>query len=243
LEKPGDVADALRSRIQDLWHRPLEPVMVAWDGRPDHIRLRLPLWMMDARRHWSLALENGEELDATEAFLHGERGVTCAEQVESATFVEMEFAPLLRLPPGYHRLDLEYGGNVVRSLVVSAPRNGRSAAPGLSWGVFLPLYALRTRRSWGLGDLTDLGELMEWMADLGGEVVATLPILSAFLSEPFEPSPYAPASRLFWNELHLDVLGIPDLRNCPEARALLRSRRLLQDATLGGHRSSVVHEG
>ena len=243
LERPGDVAEALRSRIQDLWHRPLEPVLVAWDGRPDPIRLRLPLWVMDARRHWSLALENGEELDATEAFLHGERGVTRAEQVERATFVEMEFAPLLRLPAGYHRIDLEYGGNVVRSLVVSAPRNDRTVEPGLSWGVFLPLYALRTGRSWGLGDLTDLGELMEWMADLGGEVVATLPILSAFLSEPFEPSPYAPASRLFWNELHLDVLGIPELRNCPEARALLRSRRLRQDIAALQAAPLVDHRG
>ena len=246
VERRGDVAEALRSRIQELWRSPLEPVLVAWGGRPDPIRVRLPLWVMDARRRWSLALENGEELDASEAFRQGERGVIRAEQVESATFVEMEFAPVLRLPTGYHRLDLEYGGDVARSMLVSAPRNGRSAEPGVSWGVFLPLYALRTQRSWGLGDLTDLGELMDWTAGLGGEVVATLPILAAFLSEPFQPSPYAPASRLFWNELHLDVLGIPELKNCPDARALLRSRRLrrdiaaLQAARLVDHRGAMA---
>jgi 4-alpha-glucanotransferase len=35
--------------------------------------------------------------------------------------------------------------------------------------------------------------------------VATLPILAAFLDEPCAFSPYAPASRLFWNELYLDL--------------------------------------
>ena len=42
--------------------------------------------------------------------------------------------------------------------------------------MFLPLYALRSERSWGTGDLTDLGELIEWTRSLGGEAVGTLPM-------------------------------------------------------------------
>ncbi|HEY0250237.1 MAG TPA: 4-alpha-glucanotransferase, partial [Kofleriaceae bacterium] len=38
-----------------------------------------------------------------------------------------------------------------------------------------------------------------------GAYVATLPILAAFLDEPCAFSPYSPASRLFWNELYLDL--------------------------------------
>jgi 4-alpha-glucanotransferase len=52
-------------------------------------------------------------------------------------------------------------------------------------------------------------------------VLAALPMLAAFLDEPFEPSPYAPASRLFWNELHVDVTAAPGLHEAPEARRLL----------------------
>ena len=48
---------------------------------------------------------------------------------------------------------------------------------------------------------------MEWMYELGGSVAATLPLLGAFLDEPFDPSPYSPASRLFWNEFYTDVGG------------------------------------
>jgi 4-alpha-glucanotransferase len=54
-------------------------------------------------------------------------------------------------------------------------------------------------------------------------VVATLPLLASFLDEPFEPSPYAPASRLFWNELYLDPRRVPELETCLEAKRLLES--------------------
>lgn len=242
LESPSDLADAVRSRIEDLWRRPLEPVQVAWDGNPGVIRLRLPLWLMDARRRWSVALEDGERVEATEAFQRGDRGVARAEQVEGGTFVELEFAPPLRFPMGYHHLEVELGGSTMTSLIVSAP--GSLGDEGeRSWGVFLPLYALRSETSWGLGDLTDLGDLLDWTSGQGGSVVATLPILSAFLSDPFEPSPYSPVSRLFWNEVHADVSAAPELRRCPEARSLLRSRALRRDVAALQATPLVDHRG
>ncbi len=90
------------------------------------------------------------------------------------------------------------------------------------WGVFLPLYALHSARSWGSGDFTDLMQLIDWTADRGGRVVATLPLLATFLDEP-NPSPYLPASRLFWNEFYLDCESIPELALAPQARALIAS--------------------
>jgi 4-alpha-glucanotransferase len=42
----------------------------------------------------------------------------------------------------------------------------------------------------------------------GGRYVATLPMLAAFLDEPCHFSPYSPASRLFWNELYLDLASL-----------------------------------
>jgi 4-alpha-glucanotransferase len=242
----ADTPDAVRARVQEQWRRPLEPVQVAWGGRLTAVRLRLPLWRMEARRRWSLVLEDGEERDVTDAFRSGERGVVASEQIEGSTYVEMGLRPALDLPAGYHRLDLDFGGSGISSLVLSAPRRKPDVDPGRLWGLFLPLYALRTARSWGLGDLSDLADLVEWTAGLGGEVIATLPILSAFVSQPFDPSPYAPASRLFWNELYLDVPGIAELKRCPEARALLRSPRMrreivaLQAGPLVDHRKAMA---
>jgi len=78
------------------------------------------------------------------------------------------------------------------------------------WGIFAPVYALHSKGNPDAGDLTDFENLMDWMHSLGGSVAATLPLLGAFLNEPFEPSPYSPATRLFWNEFYIDVERIPE---------------------------------
>jgi 4-alpha-glucanotransferase len=47
-------------------------------------------------------------------------------------------------------------------------------------------------------------------------------LFAQFLDEPMvEPSPYSPASRLFWNETYLDVRRAPGLEGCAEARDVL----------------------
>jgi 4-alpha-glucanotransferase len=108
------------------------------------------------------------------------------------------------LPCGYHTLRV--GGR--EAALFAAPM--RAHAPeGRAWGVFAPAYALHSRRTWGIGDLTDLGQAGE----LGGAVTATLPMNAIYADE--DPSPYAPVSRLFWNELYLDVAKLPEYRGEP----------------------------
>jgi 4-alpha-glucanotransferase len=149
------------------------------------------------------------------------------------------------LPFGYHRLHVEGGGVEASALVISAPRS-LPVRDGRGWGAFIPLYALRSRRSWGVGDFTDLGDLLDWVGGLGGDMAGTLPILAAFLDEPFEPSPYSPASRLFWNELHLDVTAVPELERSPEARDLIGSEHFrkeienLRRGELVDHRAAMA---
>ncbi len=108
---------------------------------------------------------------------------------------------------------------------------------GRAWGVFAPLYALRSARDWGAGDLAELEALLGWVADQGGALVATLPLLASYLDRPFEPAPYRPVSRLFWNELYLAVDHIPEWERCMPARDLwgsggvqARLRRLRAEA-------------
>ncbi|HET7854189.1 MAG TPA: 4-alpha-glucanotransferase, partial [Candidatus Methylomirabilis sp.] len=149
-----------------------------------------------------------------------------AANVEGERYVSKRL-PLPRpLPWGYHRLTLETHGRLFETMIISAPARAYAShddSASKVWGVFLPLYALHSTRSWGGGDLADLDALVEWVAGLEGSVVATLPLLAAFLDEPCDPSPYAPASRLFWNEFYLDVRRIPELKDCPPAQAFMAS--------------------
>ena len=104
------------------------------------------------------------------------------------------------VPYGYH----EDGD----TFVISAPPHAH-APKSRTWGVFVPLASAHSRRSWGAGDLGDLLRYREWSQHLGAEFVATLPLLAAFDDEP---SPYSPVSRLYWNEMYLDVERLPEYR-------------------------------
>jgi 4-alpha-glucanotransferase len=211
LDSLADVPDALRGRREDLDERVLEPAVVAWDGQAGKIELRLGK-NPGSTIACHLDLENGErrgwvlDVDALPQTGEGVRRLLLPESI----------------PPGYHNLRVEIGGKCWESLVIAAPSRAYTDQRSL-WGVFLPLYALRTERSWGAGDFSDLETLAEWTASLGGGVVATLPLLAAFLDEPCEPSPYAPASRLFWNELYIDPRRLPEMDGASAARRLIES--------------------
>jgi 4-alpha-glucanotransferase len=59
--------------------------------------------------------------------------------------------------------------------------------------------------------------------------VSTLPFLAAFLDEPFDPSPYAPVSRLLWNELYVDPTRTPEWESSLDARKLAQSPQFTRD--------------
>jgi 4-alpha-glucanotransferase len=215
----ADVAGALAARREELAARLVEPVMVAWHGGSPRLELRIGAGREHGALSCHLDLEGGErrawavDVDDLPA---------AAPEVRLLTLSET-------LPPGYHTLHLELGGRAARATVISAPERAYLGDGRPLWGVFLPLYALRTARGWGAGDLSDLATLAAWTAELGGGVVATLPMLAGFLDEPYEPSPYAPASRLFWNELYLDPRKLPEATLCPAAQRLLESTEVQEE--------------
>ena len=222
VESLADVSPALQERREELGRRLVEPVVVAWDGHAPSIEIR------PGDAHGSVAYHLDLE--------GGERRAQMAD-LDRLPPTRIEGSPhpgrLLALPEplpfGYHRLTIDFNGRTAESLIISAPSKCHTGDGKPLWGVFLPLYALRTSRSWGAGDFSDLETLAEWTAGLGGGVVGTLPLLASFLDEPFEPSPYAPASRLFWNEIYIDPRRLPEMEDCASARRLMESPEFLRE--------------
>jgi 4-alpha-glucanotransferase len=211
LDRVEDAPEALRELRQELEERVIEPVIVAWDGKAPDAMLRF------GSDSGKLAIRF--DLEGGERFAWDRELSSLPVADSSGRLLSLPD----NLPAGYHHLRVESGGRSGEALVISAPTRAFAGDGKPLWGVFLPLYALQTRESWGMGDFSDLERLAEWTASLGGGVVGTLPMLSSFLDEPFEPSPYAPASRLFWNELYLDPRRVPELEDCPEAKRLMQS--------------------
>jgi len=119
-----------------------------------------------------------------------------------------ELGPLERapadLPYGYHRL-LRDGHE---QLLLVGP--GRCHLPtGLrEWGWSVQLPSLRSRRSWGIGDLRDLAALATWTADQGGGFLAVSPLGAPNPGPDPDASPYYPSTRRFLSPVHVCVEAV-----------------------------------
>lgn len=246
VQRMDDLADALRQRRLLPWQQSIDPVVVVWDGGPCKLKVRLPSQLAEAKPIYQVDLENGELLDGQCQEEPGAKPV--ARDVEGTRYVVRRLTLSEKLPFGYHRLNLRFGDLILQChLFSSTPQTYAVASPSAKqWGLFCPLYALTSKNSWGAGTFTDLNALVNFAGAMGANLVGTLPLLSTFLDEPFNPSPFAPVSRLFWNEFYLDVRRIPELKHCPPARAMIRSTafrsdlKRLRDAPLVEYRRAMA---
>jgi 4-alpha-glucanotransferase len=119
------------------------------------------------------------------------------------------------LPIGYHTLAQ---GDSTQSLIVVPPH----CAPPVrrAMGIIANLYAVRSERDWGLGDITDLAAIAEWSGEKGASFVGVNP-LHSLRNRGHDISPYSPVSRLYRNPIYIDVMAVPELRDNRDARALL----------------------
>lgn len=203
-----DAHDALEQLERARWSRLVPDVVLAWDG------LCIVPFSVDARvdGDWEVEVTTEEggtfrakgRLFDLPADSHAHPGgvVHCVRRVE--VYLEGQL--------GYHQLRWSALGQEGTALVLGAPTRGYGR-PGdgfRRWGVFAPVYGLASPTSGQAGDLHTLRQLMEQVAARGGSYVAVLPVLAAFLDENYAFSPYSPASRLFWNELYLDLPKLAD---------------------------------
>ncbi|MEU9355843.1 4-alpha-glucanotransferase [Streptomyces griseoloalbus] len=167
---------------------------------------------------------------ALTALPEGTRLVVRTEQGETRACAE-------HLPPGVHDVTATApDGRTARAhLIVAPPR--LPAPPGRSHGLLVQLYSLLSRRSWGMGDLADLGELAGWAGrTLGAGFIQVNPLHAAVPGPPTDPSPYRPSSRRFPDPVHLRVEDVPEfayVEDRDRVRALLERAGRLRDAVLG----------
>lgn len=233
ITSKADIEEAIDARHRARLTRALSPIQICWDGL-FAVRLRARRDEAQERAAVELTLESGEQqrfdlaLDSCSELDHRHHG--------GVHYVDLCLEPPTTLPEGYHQLVVSVGGREHRCALWAAPRRAYSNDDERGWGIFAPVYALRSERDAGIGDFEDLRSLARWVAEEGGSTVATLPMLPTFIEGPFDPSPYAPISRRFWNELYLAIDQLPELPQSPRAREMLQStgfRRSLETLRSG----------
>lgn len=235
LEAMGVAAatdEDVRRSLQEIrareWRRLLPPVMVM---RREHgaaaIPLTLPHDRAQHRFEWLLTLEDGSQRSGE--LCPAELPLMAETTLGETRFLRYGFV-LPHFPDcGYHVFglrDCEDGGRAARMSLIVAPLRCYSPAAlaggGRVWGLAVQLYALRSRRNWGMGDFGDLGTLIDLAARSGAGIVGVNPLHALFPHHPPHASPYNPSSRLFLNVLYLDVEGIDDYAECEAVRDRVR---------------------
>jgi 4-alpha-glucanotransferase len=225
----SDPAAALAARRDERWRRMLPASVVVQQGQ--------------ARTFWvhvtdgdpvevSIELETGGRRDDVRQV---DRWVQ-PHDVDGRRVGEATFAVPTDLPLGYHRIRARSGDVEASSaLIVTPPWLGLPASMGerRGWGLAAQLYSVRSRQSWGVGDLVDLTDLAVWSgAQLGADYLLVNPLHAAEPVAPMEPSPYLPTSRRFFNPLYVRVERIPEYAVLPAAE-----RARIEQLADGVHRA------
>ncbi|WP_454051620.1 4-alpha-glucanotransferase [Cellulomonas sp. Marseille-Q8402] len=212
---PERIEVALRHAEDTPWRRVLPPVLVTRQSEqtqvPVHVTHGDPVhaWIeIDAAegrgRRAADATTERVELEQADVFL--EPRTVDGRQVGRATFVIPAGLPL-----GWHLLRTSGPSAEAASPLAVTPDRlelpaGLDDEGRRAWGLMVQLYSVRSRASWGAGDLRDLADLA-WLSghEAGAQFLLINPLHAAEPVPPLTPSPYLPTTRRFVNPLYLRV--------------------------------------
>ena len=227
LRSEADIVAALAAHEARDWRRVLPPVAVFGAADiPLSLEVSLPRALAEGALRWTLISEQGEPWSGDAAA--GELQLTDEKTVDGISLVRARVTlpqTAASLGLGYHRLELEVGERTAATTLIVAParcyEHQSFADGGRAWGFAVQLYGVRSRRNWGIGDLTDLRHLTEFAASVGADIIALNPLHAPSPVALQHASPYSPSSRLFGNPLYIDIEAIPDFAHCaPALRAV-----------------------
>jgi 4-alpha-glucanotransferase len=218
---PERVAVSTAHAQDQPWRHILPPVVVVRAGR--HVHVPVHVLHGDPVRVW-LELDDeagGGRRELAQADVYVEPRSVDGRLVGRATFTLPADLPL-----GWHELVAEgpSASGAHCPVVVTPDRIALPAAleERRAWGVMAQLYSVRSRASWGIGDLVDLGDLAALAGRRGGDFLLVNPLHAAEPAGPMTPSPYLPTTRRFVNPIYVRVEAVPEAAYLPSPdRALV----------------------
>jgi 4-alpha-glucanotransferase len=229
VDSTESLTEALQEWDEAPWQRPCDPVRILRAGE------------INASLSCYLAIEEGKEGSVVVEWQICDEACTVVQEgqagpglsavevrvLKGQRHVRIEIPAPQGLSLGYYSLTIRaeslVGGDVGTMRVIVAPhqcyvppfveKNQRL------WGLALQLYSLCSDRNWGCGDFTDLGRIVEWAGKrLVAGVIGLNPLHALRNTAPYHSSPYSPYSRLYLNELYIDLERLPEFCGSEEAQ-------------------------
>ncbi len=198
IQSNEDLKNLLVKKTNDQYANVFKPCHVFWGGELTTIKLSS-----------STALEN---TIAAEILLEDQtkKSITLelANKRQTESGYKYVYKMHQKLPLGYHTLNVNLAGKNYSTQLICPPEKIQ-APEKKAWGPFVPLYAITSKDDWGIGSLHEASLLAKTLKQFDGSWMGLLPMLAGnFDQADCDPSPYSSLSRLFWNEIYLDVQSL-----------------------------------
>jgi 4-alpha-glucanotransferase len=165
-------------------------------------------------------IRRAEALGISGSYLNWRR-----ERVEVPTETLRAIIEAIGEPPDRHRHAVDEQGQVgeldrrMEKLAGGQPTRKPRLPRKRRWGLAVQLYSVRSRKSWGHGDLHDLADLARWSATHhGADFILINPLHAAEPTVPISNSPYLPMSRRYVSPLYLRIEDIAEYHSLNRAQ-------------------------
>jgi 4-alpha-glucanotransferase len=201
VSSPAAVRDTLARVEEEKRSRLLPPILFQRVGRRE--ALRIPWGARGPDEVW-LDLANGGSVQLHATTVRTRDGLLKQYHLPPGT------------PEGWHRVRVRVRAQWREESAPLLLTPARLDTPPKTWGLTAQLYSVRSKESWGMGDLHDLADLASWSAgDLGAGFLLVNPLHATEPVTPIGPSPYSPMSRRFASPLYLRVEDVPEYEVLP----------------------------
>ena len=235
----------------EQWRNMLPPVHITkLDELQPSINISLPITKIVAVNtaqttnvYWKIVTELNETLTGT-------CKTEALQFIEQASFTDNQYQqyqlPLPVLAQGYHKLSVTFEGATSSCPLIFAPNtcySPQEAHKNKVWGYTAQLYSLRSENNWGIGDFTDLYQLIEKATAQGASTIGINPLHPLYQNNPAHRSPYSPSSRCFLNPIYIDVTAIPNYSNCKAVQQIINSSSFKQKLQEVKHSELIDYPG
>ena len=216
-----DNSAAIDELIFDLDARPwqswLQKQHIAVINRSQYVDIRVAPNQLGRDFTWQIQCEDGQQFSGTIV-------PDQLSEVGNYVIAEIRYSarrlPLPEVPLGYHQLSLTSGDTSLQAELVVTPERCYELPVGRSWGICCQLYTLRSARNWGIGDFTDLANLVTQVAAQGAGLIGLSPLHALDGTNQEMISPYSASDRRFINPLYIDPEVVADFGESAEAQAI-----------------------
>lgn len=205
---PEEVEASLAAFDRRRWQQSLEKIYVVEQGNP-RFDLVIPAEFENEDFELHVSMENsGKTEPVSFNVINNEE----YQLIGKTKYVKLQFVITSQMDIGYYDVDLRVGNKRYKTILAVAPRQCY-ANPGMSrkiWGYAVQLYSVRSEHNWGVGDFTDLQNIIRMCSNAGADIIGLNPLNVLSHDYPENASPYQSISRLFINPIYIDIEAVPE---------------------------------